>query len=241
MSEQVPTPRRLYRYRSIAREKREQVKGEIVERDAFFSSLATFNDPFEARVRINLQWASPQQWQDLGASIPPDPAALPQWEIDIEKTARDHAAEQGLFCLSEKNDDVLMWSHYADSHAGLCLEFAHTPEFMGGAAKLRYLKEYPTINWLEGDPIQHALLILRSKAQHWEYEQEWRVFRNAGPGMFTYPAGCLTGVILGCEISTDDQREVAAWIEEAEDKIVLYEASRSRSEYAVDIAPISTP
>jgi hypothetical protein len=29
----------------------------------------------------------------------------------------------GIYCVSTNYDDVLMWSHYADSHKGICLEF----------------------------------------------------------------------------------------------------------------------
>ncbi|KNE87154.1 hypothetical protein PSTG_19467, partial [Puccinia striiformis f. sp. tritici PST-78] len=29
----------------------------------------------------------------------------------------------GIFCLSEKPDSELMWSHYADSHQGFVIEF----------------------------------------------------------------------------------------------------------------------
>ena len=32
-------------------------------------------------------------------------------------------AKLGILCLSEKRDDILMWSHYADGHTGFCLEF----------------------------------------------------------------------------------------------------------------------
>ena len=29
----------------------------------------------------------------------------------------------GILSLCAKNDDILMWSHYASSHRGICLEF----------------------------------------------------------------------------------------------------------------------
>lgn len=30
---------------------------------------------------------------------------------------------QNVFCLSEENDNLLLWSHYADSHRGYCVEY----------------------------------------------------------------------------------------------------------------------
>ena len=29
----------------------------------------------------------------------------------------------GIFCLSERSDDILMWSHYSNGHRGVCLQF----------------------------------------------------------------------------------------------------------------------
>ena len=40
-------------------------------------------------------------------------------EEAIERTKKDALAT----CFSKRNDSILMWSHYADSHKGVCFEF----------------------------------------------------------------------------------------------------------------------
>ena len=40
----------------------------------------------------------------------------------------------GVCALGERADSILMWSHYADEHAGICIEFdteAHAAAFPG--------------------------------------------------------------------------------------------------------------
>ena len=37
-------------------------------------------------------------------------------------------AESGILSLSERNDSILMWSHYADQHKGICIEFEELHE-----------------------------------------------------------------------------------------------------------------
>jgi hypothetical protein len=37
--------------------------------------------------------------------------------------AKKAIKELGVVCLSEINNDILMWSHYADGHTGFCIEF----------------------------------------------------------------------------------------------------------------------
>lgn len=53
----------------------------------------------------------------------------------------------GVLCLSERPDDILLWSHYSNSHRGLCLEFdasAH-PDVFPRLHRVVYQKKYPAI------------------------------------------------------------------------------------------------
>ena len=44
-------------------------------------------------------------------------------EKSFEERNKINLYERGVCCFSEKKDDILMWSHYADGHKGFCLEF----------------------------------------------------------------------------------------------------------------------
>src|SRR5262245_61537973 len=53
-----------------------------------------------------------------------------------------------IVCFSAKRDDNLMWSHYSDSHRGICLEFDVSEENgLGGAKSVIYADDYPTVNY----------------------------------------------------------------------------------------------
>lgn len=56
----------------------------------------------------------------------------------------------GILCLSEKPDDILMFSHYAKHHTGICLKFEATDdtEFFGAAQQVNYRSEYPVVDFL---------------------------------------------------------------------------------------------
>ena len=53
----------------------------------------------------------------------------------------------GVLCLSERPDDILLWSHYSNSHRGLCLEFdaAAYPDVFPRLRRVFYQKKYPAI------------------------------------------------------------------------------------------------
>jgi hypothetical protein len=40
------------------------------------------------------------------------------------KPLQQMLAERRIYCLTPKADSTLMWSHYADNHCGVCLEFS---------------------------------------------------------------------------------------------------------------------
>lgn len=43
---------------------------------------------------------------------------------ELKRLTRKFLENSYASCFSEKNDDFLMWSHYAGKHSGICLEFA---------------------------------------------------------------------------------------------------------------------
>ena len=53
----------------------------------------------------------------------------------------------GVLCLSERPDDILLWSHYGNCHSGLCLEFdaAGYPDTFPRLRPVTYQEEYPII------------------------------------------------------------------------------------------------
>jgi len=74
--------------------------------------------------------------------------------------------------------NVLMWSHYAASHAGVCFKFhvARDPTVLGLADPVEYNDTFLAINWTERDtaPSKLGKVILR-KTTAWSYEHERRL------------------------------------------------------------------
>ena len=48
-----------------------------------------------------------------------------------------------VYCLSERCDSSLMWSHYTASHTGICLEFDALAVPFIHAERVIYRKTYP--------------------------------------------------------------------------------------------------
>ncbi len=73
-----------------------------------------------------------------------------------------------ITCFSEVYDQILMWSHYASSHNGVCLCFAFNNEISKKIKKCKYVSSKEDISKFR---INDALI---SKSLNWKYEKEWR-------------------------------------------------------------------
>jgi hypothetical protein len=117
--------------------------------------------------------------------------------VELIPEAMDKAV--GVLSLTEKPDDPLMWSHYANNHSGLVLAFDETNEFFpsprhgqpddaGGARRVKYSSERPKFDPLisvslidnlnDEDAISFFDKIFFTKSQAWDYEEEWRMIKD---------------------------------------------------------------
>lgn len=130
------------------------------------------------------------------------PAERTRLDKEIQAVADDNK-NSGVVCLSEVNDSILMWSHYAQNHTGICIEFARTPDSPLGDSEIcepvKYSSQYPAIDFgkmlLNRDG--HTMnLMMRYKADCWAYEKEWRVITHKGD-MQCNLVGNISRVIFG--------------------------------------------
>lgn len=121
----------------------------------------------------------------------------------------------GAFCLSEIPDSLLMWSHYASSHAGFLVEYdTHHPHFHEQVSAEDELRHLRRVLYREARPSMPAAelntpALFLTKSGHWSYEREWRLLRalqdadhvpqvEPAVHLFNFPPEAVTAVILGC-------------------------------------------
>lgn len=124
----------------------------------------------------------------------------------------------GILSLTEKPDNLLMWSHYAASHEGFVIGFDSDHEYfeqqkqtsneLSRLRKVEYRELRPNAPLTALDFIDFFLV----KSTEWEYEQEWRIMRplpeatetiTADPFpicLFAFPPNSLVEVIFGCRM-----------------------------------------
>jgi hypothetical protein len=103
-----------------------------------------WNDPHDCNIR---------PWTDLAHNIFKEKARL-----------------QCFFAGEEPFTKILMWSHYADKHKGICVEYEYVLNHENTIASLHEVKYQPDMKVRES---WDAFII---KAKDWEYENEVRLF-----------------------------------------------------------------
>jgi hypothetical protein len=121
-------------------------------------------------------------------------------------------------CLTTQPTNILMWSHYATNHRGICLELSCDNAVVSGAFKVQYLSKYPRLD-LADESDERILLPLITKSDVWAYEDEYRLIAQERSAAFaaslltnnnylTLPAGAIKAVILGCLASAETLGQV---------------------------------
>jgi hypothetical protein len=136
----------------------------------------------------------------------------------------------GIICLSEKRDNLLMWSHYSNSHRGLVLGYDSNHLFfsdMKPPYKVDYVKERKVIDLSTPPDSQERESQIQSllyvKSEDWIYEQEWRYVlrlddaniledKTTGGRYLKLPKDVLKEVILGYRVDDPTKEKVLSII-----------------------------
>lgn len=144
-------------------------------------------------------------------------------------------------CFSERNDSLLMWSHYANHHRGICVEydFQPYPNLCREIQPVYYTNNlYDVTNTIfsdiSRDGFTMALYISSlTKALDWAYEQEWRLIGTPSHSdLWKVPTP--TAIYLGVQFDLNDQLTKDSITKIAQSKdIPLIKMQRHLLEYTV--------
>jgi hypothetical protein len=80
---------------------------------------------------------------------------------------------RGMLCFSATWRDPVLWAHYAEKHQGVCIGF-EVPEGNEQFHKVEYVSK--RLPFPKSPTLTDTKIILFTKFDSWEYEQEIRVF-----------------------------------------------------------------
>lgn len=218
---------KLYKYRNFESHTENNIPlYELIIKDSslYFASIISFNDPFDCQLSFKDTYTESEIKRFCREKAKKSNFSREQKEKLIEKTKDNDAfykfakgisnqqiEEIGILSLSANCNNILMWSHYSDSHRGLVFEFEPKYEdcFLKpfGPIAVDYKETYKVLSHAVTDENirkkQFEELIL-TKYIDWEYENEYRVIDLKHIGSKRFRKDELTSIIFGLNTTKEN-------------------------------------
>ncbi|WP_172605132.1 DUF2971 domain-containing protein, partial [Flavobacterium psychrophilum] len=126
---------------------------------------------------------------------------LPETWAESFRTRKE---EYKVSCFSKKNNNVLMWSHYAEKHKGICVgfDFPHKVDEIFILSNVKYLNQITPVC---GKAMFEKVILywLTTKSSVWQYEDEVRAFlqEKGDEKIITFDKKYIKEVVFGCNVS----------------------------------------
>ena len=214
----------------------------FLNKKIWFSFPQDFNDPFDCQINADktCSKACCEQCRDAyGPQCDQFLFALSKLTLDpginikqVAKSTNDQLKNVGVCCFSKNNNNILMWSHYADSHKGICVEFEQDALFNEKIkfSDVKYHESFPFLKLqyeldnMEEDcggnftPMDRVIavfsdVILTTKYKAWKDEEEVRAIYTGNVdfksnGGFIFSPVAIKNIFFGCKTGAQDMAKI---------------------------------
>lgn len=213
-------PEKIFKFSSI----NDNLKKSLKESYLWLSSPTSFNDPFECNLNlIDFKATKKELWKIKSETSTGNRKARRKGiskaykkrlkTHDIYRSIYEQSIKKwGVCCFSREFEHILMWSHYAYKHQGVCLAFDPIASLNTlTIGDINYVVDHTPVNYFKEEEDSLIRMILM-KSKVWEYEKEIRVFKDFN-GSLPIPRQALKEVIFGCNTLEEDKNEVRDIVE----------------------------
>ena len=197
---------RVYKYISL----KDGLEYILKQNTLKFSNPKDFNDPFDCNellINVTIPTSKEKEFFMEAANKYNLPRAV--WRkqlkrlgdpVNYQKALKKKRTSFRVSCFSEIDDDVLMWSHYGDKHAGMCIgleldilcdDYALYP--------VNYISDVQTIDGMANTPYVFYYMVT-VKANRWAYEKEVRAVSKNGLEIMPFSKNVIGEVTFGCNV-----------------------------------------
>lgn len=211
----------LYRYRPINPNEIEALeKGYL-----WHSPASNLNDPFEGSIKLKeveqdtTMKLSLQTTVSVNGGYPKVDERIFEMENSIKQFNdwyKRHfqwmLPRTKVCCFSKSKTNELMWSHYANDHRGMVLEYdiSFDLNLFQYAIPVIYHEKLQEINFMDQKD-KSIVSVLKNKSDRWSYEQEVRIINDnpaGAPNRVSINPESLRSVIFGYRTSKADKERI---------------------------------
>lgn len=281
MKKEETEKRLFFRYQKIDNHLKDNLKNHVL----YFSNPLKFNDPFDSKFEV-IYKGTKEDWFDFLSRYGMDPIKidgilneykrkriikikentliLDPHKLIFLKTAKQFhdLLEKNVYrvcCFSKTNSNILLWSHYAESHHGICLCFK-TDKIEGGQFLKLDSKQHPLcpVKYKEQVPAKVNLLFeennvllihfILTKYCDWKYEDEYRILlrEDEFEGGYTkkFRKDDLEGIIFGLNVEPENIEAIYEIIDthylQEDIKVNFYHTQKIQGKFAIKVKKIDS-
>ncbi|MFI5323501.1 MAG: DUF2971 domain-containing protein [Thermodesulfobacteriota bacterium] len=268
-------PKKLYKFSGWELDRNKKL---LTQHQIFLSSIDNFNDPFENLVPIDYKKFSPNDWIDKIIEVNSRSGIYKNFSEaekkahasadyleqlrkgrfnydEISRTGYEYRKDNfAVYCLSATKANLLLWSHYSNSHKGICIAY-DTEQLLNflesnyredaneiSLEKVNYYRRFPFYDARNiNDPYEYMLKSLVTKSIDWEYEIEYRLISNVGKTNFPVDLqdGIISEVIMGARMKEVHTNEIIQFLQQKKSQIKLYKAEISNRRFALSFERVN--
>jgi len=227
-----------------------------------FTPPSAFNDPFDTKPVISAG-GDPTQL-DLATPHAPMVSQLRQslqkvYDVMMNRPRMGQnfiGLTYGILSMSERNDSLLMWAHYAEDHRGFVVQFRSSHRWFVGVRKIVYSDERPFVAPFSKSPSQSSFENSDDnfyiKGRDWAYEKEWRLVRKVGAWELTskdeksqlhllsVPVSAITAVFIGARMPSDRRTQLdSLLLEKQNSRLVIVQSKLSIRRFELEFVPVA--
>ena len=252
----------LFRFYSIDLNHVDRLEHLFINKKLYHALPSQFNDPFECRpyyklpqepnkiniirqhlIKILIEGGkNRKEAESLVSDLMKNPKLL---EKMIRGELKKGYAQWRICCFTTRKENLLFWSHYADSHKGFCVEFDAIKKPISYSLKVQYQINYPRGIY----PIPHDVTAYRPaliKSSEWNYEEEFRsiFFPEAEnqpenkDGSLILQGDEIKNVYLGAKMDEKNKKTLLDKIEKGNFNPDIWVASLAESEFKLEFTRI---
>lgn len=211
---------RIYKYVGYE----DAIKYVLIDKNTLkFSSPNDFNDPFDCYEGfVNFSNVPPSATLDDTAKRLLDRSIVKEASSRTKQVLNDRRARLNFFkeqkkdyrvsCFSKVYDEVLMWSHYANKHTGVCIGFEFPIEPLPKDFIVFPVVYKDSVQPFDvyANPFRIILHWIITKSHHWKYEKEVRaIIKNDSRKLlndgnnyyYVIEKDWIKEIVFGCKVS----------------------------------------
>jgi hypothetical protein len=239
-------PKFVYKYQPIDIYSLRNLKNAQI----YFNAPKNFNDPFEITLNKSL---SETQYKIICDHYKAEYGKIRNFSYQevneaLEKALKEQQKQlltyRGCWCASigdEKNlpINILMWSHYADSHKGMCLAFKRNSleQTFGKEMKVVSYHDIPIslcpLCLISACNCSSIMTPLYNKSNIWDYEKEIRIFHKEPNKLYGYQVDALEAIYFGSEVYKADLENVCLIVQGQNKNIKFFQIFLKPNSYEV--------